>query len=130
MLADRYGRRASLTATAVCYVIAVVPLFRLLSVGMVTAFLATIGLALVAGAWSAIAASAIPEIFESWQRFSGLAIGYNLAVAILGGTTPLLATLLVQATGVRWSPALLLVAVSLLALPFVGFAARRAAAVA
>jgi MHS family proline/betaine transporter-like MFS transporter len=130
LLADRYGRRVSLTATAVCYLIAVIPLFRLLSVGMVAAFLATIGLALVAGAWSAIAASAIPEIFEAWQRFSGLAIGYNLAVAILGGTTPLLATLLVQATGVRWSPALLLVTVSLLALPFIGFAARRAAAVA
>ena len=130
MVADRYGTRVSLTATAVCYVIAVTPLFALLGVGMVVAFLATIGLALVAGAWSAIAASAIPAMFEVWQRFSGIAIGYNLAVAILGGTTPLLATLLIEATGARWSPALLLIAVALLALPFIGFAAHRAAAVA
>jgi MHS family proline/betaine transporter-like MFS transporter len=130
MVADRYGTRVSLSLTAVCYAIAVIPLFRLLSVGTVTAFLATIGLALVAGAWSAMAASAIPEIFQASQRFSGLAIGYNLAVAIFGGTTPLLATLLVRWTDVRWSPALLLTAVSLLALPFVGFAARRAALVA
>ena len=68
------------------------------------------------GAYQAAGAVATPEQFPAVYRFSGMAIGYNLAVAIFGGLAPLAATLLVSATGDQASPSLLLIAVAVVAL--------------
>lgn len=118
--ADVSGRRRSLVLTGLALVVGSVPLFALLAGdGAGQQLLAAIGLSLGAAAWCSISASAIPEQFRTSDRFSGLAVGYNIATAIFGGLTPLLATLLIRATG--WDPAagLMLAGVALLVLPVV-----------
>lgn len=118
--ADVSGRRRSLVLTGLALIVGSVPLFALLAgEGAGQQLLAAIGLALGAAAWCAISAVAIPEQFRTGDRFSGLAVGYNIATAIFGGLAPLAATLLIRATG--WDPAagLMLSAVALLALPVV-----------
>jgi len=118
--ADASGRRGTLLATALVLTATSVPLFALLTAsGGGWVLLAAVLLAVAAGAWCAIASSAIPEQFGTEDRFSGLAIGYNVAVAIFGGLSPLLATLAVEATGWDVAPGIMLAAVALLALPVV-----------
>jgi len=96
------------------------PLFALLGGAPGGAQLAvTVTLAVAIAAWVAIASSAIPEQFGAEDRFSGLAVGYNIATAIFGGLSPLLATLLVRATGWDFAPGLMLALVALAVLPVI-----------
>jgi MHS family proline/betaine transporter-like MFS transporter len=59
-------------------------------------------------------------------RFSGVALSANLSFAAFGGTTPLIATTLVKATGSGASPALVMAVTAMLALLGCLFAARHA----
>lgn len=122
LASDRWGRRPLLLGIAALLVAGSVPLFALLSAGSTAGILVgAVGLALLAGAWSAVAASASPEHFPTAERFSGIAVGYNLATALFGGFVPLTATALVAWTGVAVSPAFVLVLVSLAVLPLIWF---------
>jgi MFS transporter, MHS family, proline/betaine transporter len=119
LLADRTGRRPALIAIAAGLAVTTIPLFFLLLLGSTGAALAgVIVLAIPAAAWSAVAASAIPEQFAASGRFSGMAIGYNLATAVFGGLSPLIATLLLNATGWKLAPAAYSAVVALAAIPF------------
>ncbi len=85
---------------AAVFIVTTVPLFALLGGSSAGAALfATLALATPAGAWSAACAVAIPEQLPGPVRFTGLALGYNTAVAIFGGLTPLAATLVYDWTG-------------------------------
>lgn len=118
--ADADGRRATLAITALVLTIASVPLFALLAGNPALAQLgAAVALAVGVAVWVAIASAAIPEQFGAADRFSGLAVGYNIATAIFGGLSPLLATLLVRASGWDFAPGLMLAVVALAALPIV-----------
>lgn len=72
-------------------------------------------LAVPAAGWSAVAASAIPEQFNVEGRFSGMAIGYNLATVLFGGFSPMIATGLMQWTELALAPAVYASLVILLA---------------
>jgi MHS family proline/betaine transporter-like MFS transporter len=115
--ADRFGRRATLLAVVLALIVTTVPLFALLASSTeALAFLAVLGLAIPAGALSAVSAAAIPEQLPSRVRFTGLALGYNTAVAIFGGLAPLLGTTLYSWTDAVVAPALLVVVVAALSL--------------
>ena len=43
--------------------------------------------------------SAATELFATRVRYSGLSVGYNVSVAVFGGTTPYVVTLLAARTG-------------------------------
>ena len=61
--------------------------------------------------------AAIAELFPTRQRYTGLAVGYNIASALFGGTAPLVATLLIAWSSNPLAPAFYLslcAAVSLL----------------
>jgi len=45
------------------------------------------------------------EMFPTRFRFSGVAIGYNITLAVFGGATPLVCTWLIKATGDIAAPA-------------------------
>jgi MFS transporter, MHS family, proline/betaine transporter len=118
--ADAGGRRASLAATALALIVFSVPLFGLLAGSAALLQLAAaVALAAGAAAWCAIASSAIPEQFGTADRFSGLAVGYNIATAVFGGLSPLVATLLIRLTGWDPAPGLMLAIVALAAVPIV-----------
>ena len=67
---------------------------------------------LYTGPWS----SAITELFPTATRYTGMAIGFNVSVAIFGGTAPLVAALLIKITGDTQAPAFYLSGASALIL--------------
>jgi len=53
----------------------------------------------------AISASALPALFPTASRFGAMAIAYNVAVSLFGGTTPLFSQALIDLTGNTYMPA-------------------------
>ncbi len=118
--ADTGGRRRTMAISALAMTLTSVPLFALLGAGAAAVQLgAALFLAVGVAVWVAIASVAIPEQFGAADRFSGLAVGYNIATAVFGGLSPLLATLLVRATGWDAAPGLMLAVVAVAALPVI-----------
>lgn len=110
-LSDRIGRRPLLLAGSLGFVVLAYPLFLLMNSGSVGAAIA--GHCLLAAIESVYVATAVTagvELFATRVRYSGFSIGYNIAVAMFGGTTPYVVTWLTTATGNSMAPALYLVA--------------------
>jgi MHS family proline/betaine transporter-like MFS transporter len=104
LLSDRIGRRKPfLLAAPVVAVIAVVPIF----------LLALVIVGVILGTSAGVYAAATCEVFPTNVRYSSLSLGYSVAVSIFGGTTPLIFTALLAATGNPISPAFYLIAAAL-----------------
>ena len=104
---DRFGRKIALAGLMVVFVFTTIPAYVLLSND--SAAIAIGGaafLAIPAAGWSAVAAAMIPEQFTGTSRFSGMAIGYNVATVLFGGLSPLIATALMSSTGITLAPAI------------------------
>ncbi|MDZ7915336.1 MAG: MFS transporter [Rhodococcus sp. (in: high G+C Gram-positive bacteria)] len=97
---DRVGRKPLLLSGFIGFFVLSLPAYLLIGVGnYVTVFL---GLAILGGLlllFVGVFPSVLPALFPTGIRYGGLAIGYNLAVSIFGGTTPLVLTALESATG-------------------------------
>lgn len=107
LLADKVGRRASLAILVAGLVLTTVPVYALLlGGGSGTGVFSAAFLAVPAAGWSAVAAATIPEQFTAVGRFSGMAIGYNIATVAFGGLSPLVATWLISSTGLSLAPAI------------------------
>ena len=115
LLADMFGRKKMVLFSSMACVLLVIPLFLVLRQG--------------SGAWDFMAAGIfsivvaagftpyqvwIAELFPHDMRGSGLGISYNIAAGFFGGTTPLLATALIQFSGNPVAPAVLVVISSLI----------------
>lgn len=99
-LSDRVGRKRVLTAGALWTAVAAYPAVYLASSGSVTnAFLGQLAVALGIGFYGGASFTAAVEFFPTAFRATGHAIAYQVAVAFFGGTTPLIATWLVNAYG-------------------------------
>jgi MHS family proline/betaine transporter-like MFS transporter len=114
MLSDRLGRKPVILAGSVGYLVLSYPMFLWMSQGSFTAALGGQLLSAVLSAlYGGASLAAFVELFPTRTRYSGLALSYNSAVAICGGTTPLLATWLVNVTGSTLAPAFYLMAAAL-----------------
>ena len=105
-LSDRIGRRPVLWMGAGTTVVLAVPAFLLIDRGPVWSTL--LGLALLAVPvtfYVANLASALPALFPTASRYGAMGIAYNFAVAIFGGTAPLIMQGLIAATGDDMMPA-------------------------
>jgi MHS family proline/betaine transporter-like MFS transporter len=113
-LSDRIGRKPVILAASVGYLVLSYPMFLWMSGGTFTAALsAQLVAAVLTALYGGAALAAFVELFPTRTRYSGLALSYNLAVAVCGGTTPLVATWLVNATGSTLAPAFYLMAAAL-----------------
>jgi MHS family proline/betaine transporter-like MFS transporter len=103
-LSDRTGRRPLLLAGVVALLVLVVPVTTLLlrgaPGGLVLGY-SLIGLAL----GTLVPSTFLAELFPTRLRYSGLSLTYGLASALVGGTAPALAALLVRRTGDALAPA-------------------------
>lgn len=122
-LVDRW-RRPVLLTVALAQVPAVILLFPLLSTGTVAAVFVSFSLIYLAvGAMDATKAVVFADMFPVEVRYTGVALSYNLALAI-AGLMPLVAASIVASTGsIVWIVVIMTV-VSLVALP-VAFQAQR-----
>lgn len=113
-LSDRLGRKPVILAGSVGYLVLSYPMFLWMSQGTFTAALTgQLVSAVLSALYGGASLAAFVELFPTRTRYSGLALSYNLAVAICGGTTPLVATWLVNVTGSPLTPAFYLMAAAL-----------------
>jgi len=114
-LSDHIGRRPVMWAGAVSVLVLGLPAFLLIGVGSIATTLAGLSLLAVSVAlWVSSQASSLPALFPTASRYGGMGVSYNIAIAVFGGTTPLIIQALLQATGDELVPAYFLMATSLL----------------
>lgn len=128
-LSDRFGRRALLWAIGLATAAGAVPLLLLAgSGGVMAALLAQLALAVLVGGYLGTMPAVFAAQIPARVRCSGLAIGYNVAVALFGGTAPLIATLLVKGTGWNAAPGVYLALTAVVGLALVHRVADRGSA--
>ncbi|HEX6443885.1 MAG TPA: MFS transporter [Streptosporangiales bacterium] len=116
-LGDRFGRRPLILAGTIGVILLAVPGY--LVAGMGTLGAAVIGQLLMIvplTGISAVLGPAMCELFPTNVRYSGSALGYNVAYACFGGTAPFVAQFLIGRTGTPIAPAFYLVLFGLVAL--------------
>lgn len=109
-MSDRLGRRALMLATPLAAIGFALPAFLLFSSGRPgAAVLGGVLLGLVLAPFGGAGAAAVAELFPTRLRYSGVAIGSAIGIALAGGSAPVLLTWLVAATGSLLAPAAVLV---------------------
>jgi metabolite-proton symporter len=114
-LSDVYGRKALYLTGAVASVVVAFPFFWLFETKNVTVITLTVivTMTLTHALLFGPKAAFMPELFGTRVRYSGAALGANLAAATSGGFTPLIATALLAWTGATWAVSLCIIALSL-----------------
>jgi MHS family proline/betaine transporter-like MFS transporter len=116
---DRLGRRTVLVAGAGALALLAYPLMALMARGQMGGIIAgEIGLAVLVAVLSGAMPATMAELAPWRVRCTVLSVAYNLGMALLGGTTPLVAAWLVARSGVTLAPAWYLAAAA--ALTFIG----------
>ncbi|MFF9121779.1 glycine betaine/L-proline transporter ProP [Streptomyces sp. NPDC014889] len=126
-LTDRVGRRPVIAAGCAGFLFLSVPALLLIRQGSLVAVglgMAALGLLLVC--FTAAMPSALPALFPTRVRYGSLSIGFNISVSLFGGTTPLVVTALIGATGNLMMPAYYMMAASLIGGAAVWFMAESA----
>jgi MHS family proline/betaine transporter-like MFS transporter len=123
---DVIGHKRMLVAGSLATMLLAVPLLLLASTGTLWAVaIAQAGLALLAAAFL----GTLPAVFVSLHgpevRSTALSVSYNMALALFGGTAPLIATLLVKVTGWPAAPGLYLALTALVCLALVRYVPQR-----
>lgn len=117
IFSDRIGRKKMLIAASLVFMFATVPLFS----GLQGAgFWAIVAIQIAFGFMLSMNDGSLPallsEIFPTEVRYSGFALTFNCANALLGGTAPLFATWMIRESGSPLAPAWYLIAVAAVAL--------------
>jgi len=114
-LSDRFGRRPVMWTGAISVIVLSIPAFLLIGADSIGTTL--LGLALVAvmtALWVSNQAASLPALFPTSSRYGGMGLGYNIAIAVFGGTTPLMIQGLLLLTGSNLAPAWFLMGTSVL----------------
>lgn len=122
-LSDAFGRRRMLITACVAFIILSIPLFWIMGMdlGLTTTHLVLIigcqiVFAIILTANDGTLATFLAESFPTEVRYSGFALTFNGANALLGGTTPFIVTWLLKTTNWSLVPAAYLTVVSMFAL--------------
>ncbi|MEM8742016.1 MAG: MFS transporter [Pseudomonadota bacterium] len=119
-LSDRVGRRAVFLAGALATLVLAGPFWWLMHQPSLTlVFLGQLGFSLVNAVGWALSITVLVEIAPKGLRCTTVAMGYNICMALFGGTTPMVATYLVSRTGDDYAPVYYVIVATLLSLPVI-----------
>ncbi|MGW1888873.1 glycine betaine/L-proline transporter ProP [Streptomyces sp. NPDC002004] len=114
-LTDRVGRRPVIGAGCVGFLALSIPAILLIRQGSLLAVglgMGALGMLLVC--FTAAMPAALPALFPTRVRYGSLSIGFNVSVSLFGGTTPLVVTALIGATGNLMMPAYYMMAAAVI----------------
>ncbi|MET9578842.1 MULTISPECIES: glycine betaine/L-proline transporter ProP [Streptomyces] len=121
-LTDRVGRRPVIATGCAGFLLLSVPALLLIREGSLLAVALGMGaLGMLLVCFTASMPSALPALFPTKVRYGSLSIGFNVSVSLFGGTTPLVVTALIGATGNMMMPAYYMMAAAVIG----GFAVWR-----
>ncbi|MDO5645446.1 MAG: MFS transporter [Dermabacter sp.] len=116
-ISDAVGRKRMLITACVLFILCSVPLFWALGgAGFWVVVLVEVAFVAILTMNDGTLPTFLSESFPTQVRYSGFAVSFNLANALLGGTAPLVCTWLISLTGSVMAPAWYLVAISVVAL--------------
>jgi MHS family proline/betaine transporter-like MFS transporter len=128
-VSDRVGRRRIIMVGSVGFLEVSIPAFLVIQeLTLPAIFGGVLVLGLFLACFTSTMPASLPALFPTRIRYAGLSIGFNIAVSLFGGTTPLIVTALIAATGSLLMPAYYLMFAALcggLAVLFMGETARR-----
>ncbi len=105
-LSDRIGRKPVLLVSALAAIVFAYPLLMFVNMGSFWIALACqFAFASIVGTYSGTAPSTMAEMVPSHVRVTGTSLGYNLCMALFGGTTPMITVFLIKVTGTDMAPA-------------------------
>ena len=113
---DYFSRKKMLIITNLCVIVLVLPCFYLLQTNSLLLILLALSTAtLISSLDQGNTLTAVVENCPENVRYSGIAFSYNLGMALFGGTTPLVITLLIEHTNLI-APAYYLIAMATISL--------------
>jgi len=115
-LATRIHPSALLRAGALTLVALAFPFYSALAAHSINPILLLVSAGLVAGFVNGTFAVLLTDLFPTRVRFTGVALCFNIAFTIFSGTSPLVATALIQRSGQDIAPAYVMAACGLLTL--------------
>lgn len=121
-LADKIDRRTILLVGSGGVAVFALPMFWLVHhPDPVMVVLGQLGMAVILSAFFAPLMAAMVGQFPVSVRVTGYSIGYNIPLALFGGTAPLIATYLIDKTHLQLAPAFYMIAAGLLAFVVIWF---------
>lgn len=117
ILSDKFGNRPVMTISAALLAVAAFPVFWLITQqDFVLALIGIIFFATVLSFYIAPIPTALVDLFPTRVRYTGMAVACNLCATVFGGTTPIVATKLIQTTGNNMILAFYIMAAALISL--------------
>ena len=114
---DRFGRKPILLLSALCLIVLSIPGYALAARGgLSNAIIGQVMVIVPVTAVASVVAVAQCELFPTAVRYTGAALGYNVAYMLFGGTAPFVAQYLVVLTGAPRAPAYYLASAAAIAL--------------
>lgn len=117
-LSDRIGRKPILIGCCLGLLILPYPMFLLMNQSVESAIAAQLILGLVVAAYLGVIMSTYCELFPPHIRTTGVSLGFNIAALVAGGSSPYLATWLINETGQATAPAWIMMGAALISLGF------------
>lgn len=116
-LSDIIGRKTVIRMGALGFLFLSYPCFVLLqSPDFFPAFLGQMVFGLLVSLYMSPIPTVLVELFPTSVRYSGVALSYNISAALFGGTVPMVATFLIEYTGVKESLAFYIMMFSVVSL--------------
>jgi len=115
-LSDRIPRRWILGTGSLLLAVLCIPFFDAAAAHTVRLIPLFIGAGLAASLCNGPMAGIVADLFPTRIRFTGVAVSFNLAFSLFSGTAPLIATVLVAATGSAAGPAYFMLGCALVTL--------------
>ena len=107
LLADKIGKKRLMMTSSIMIILIAYPIsvYTYADLSLKTVLIMQFVLSTVSSGFGASMSTFIPSLFAPNRRYSAIGISYNSGTAILGGTTPLVVTALVNYTGMPTAPA-------------------------